>query len=184
MSIEQLISDYGYYAVAFFACIEGEVAMITAGILACQKILYLPYVMAFAFLGTFITEQVLFFLGRFYGNKIINKYSYIQEKSIKVFELIRKYDSIYIFCFRFIYGIRNVSPIIIGSAMIDPKKYFIINFLAALIWSILIPSVGFYFSSFVKNNVTDIKTYVAIMCLFVVALSVIPYVIYKFIQKK
>lgn len=184
MSFEQIITEYGYYAIALFACIEGEVAIITAGILACQGLLSLHLVMFAAFLGTWITEQVLFFVGRFYGPNIIKKFPKINHKAQTIFELIRKYDTLYIFSFRFIYGIRNISPLIIGTAKVSPPKYCLINFLAAALWSIIIPSIGFLFSRFAKNNIQDVHTYFVVMGIFLLLIAILPYIIYRLKHKK
>lgn len=184
MSFEQVISTYGYWAVALFACIEGEVAIITAGILACQGILSLKLVMLFAFLGTWITEQILFFIGRFYGPSVIARFPKLKPKVNRVFDLVRKYDNLYIFFFRFIYGIRNISPLVIGSANVSPKKYCILNFLAAAIWSVLIPTIGYAFSRFIKKNIDDVHTYFVILGLFLLVIALLPYVLYKRHRRK
>lgn len=184
MSLEQIISTYGYYAVGIFACIEGEIAIITAGILASQGVLSLHLVMLFAFLGTWITEQILFFVGRFYGPNVLSKFPKLKPKAERIFNLIHKYDSLYIFFFRFIYGIRNISPLVIGSAKVSPKKYCILNFLAAAIWSVVIPSIGFLFSKFIKQHINDVHTYFIVLGLFLLLISILPYILYRMKHKK
>lgn len=184
MAIEQIIREYGYYAVALFACIEGEIAIVTAGILACQGFLSLHLVMFSAFLGTWITEQVLFFVGKFYGPSIMRKIPRIRTKAEDIFKLIRQYDSLYIFCSRFIYGIRNISPVVIGIAGVRPFKYCTINFLAAAVWSVVVPCIGFAFSRFAKNNIDDVHAYFVSLGLFLLLIAVFPYIIYRMKNKK
>lgn len=180
MSLEQLITDYGYYVIALFSCIEGEAAVITAGIIASQGLLDIRYVCISAFIGTWVTEQTLFFVGRYYGRRIINRFQILKEKSKIAFRFVRKYDWIYIFSFRFIYGIRNISPLVIGSAMVSPKKYCFFNFLAAVIWASTIPLVGYYFADFIKSRISNVEHYVIILGLFVIAVALVPYLVYKF----
>ena len=95
MSLEQLIINYGYFAVAIFSCIEGEVAVVSAGILASQGLLDIKFVCLSAFIGTWATEQSLFFIGRYYGNRIIKRFPKLKEKFNKVIEISPNYSWAY-----------------------------------------------------------------------------------------
>ena len=116
-----------------FACIEGEVALLTAGFLCQKGLMSLKLVILTAFLGTMFTEQCLYFVGRVYGSKLLEKYPKIAKKSEKVLEFLRKYNSAFIFGSRFVYGIRNISPMVIGIAGIPPLKFSTLNIPAAFI---------------------------------------------------
>jgi membrane protein DedA with SNARE-associated domain len=145
---ERFIESYGYYAVFLFACIEGEVAVLTAGFLCQRGLMALHFVMLAAFLGTLITEQCLFFVGRSHGARLLKKYPALSQKSDKVIKFLKKYDSLFIFGSRFIYGIRNISPIIIGIAEITPFRFSSLNIPAAMIWSIAVAGAGYVFADF------------------------------------
>ena len=144
--LEQFIQEFGYYAVFIFACIEGEIAVLTAGFLCRHGQMHLPYVMLFAFLGTMITEQILYFAGRAQGTKLLKKYPQMQERFGRVLEFLRKYDSYFIFGCRFVYGIRNISPIAIGVAGISPLKYSALNIPAAAVWAVSVAGAGYAFA--------------------------------------
>jgi membrane protein DedA with SNARE-associated domain len=152
-----------------FACIEGEIAVLTAGVLCKQGFMSLQLVMLFAFLGTLATEQCLFFVGRIYGTKLLEKYPKLAKKSIRVIEFLRKYDSAFIFGSRFIYGIRNISPIVIGIARITPFKFSTLNIPAALIWSVIIAGSGYVFTDVLEYAQENIKYFqigvLAILCI-------------------
>lgn len=182
MSLEQLIINYGYFAVAIFSCIEGEVAVVSAGILASQGLLDIKFVCLSAFIGTWATEQSLFFIGRYYGNRIIKRFPRLKEKFNKVLKFVRKYDSIYIFSFRFIYGIRNISPLVIGTALVKPIKYCILNFLAAATWALIVPCLGYFFAETIKSKIDNISHYYAIIGAFILFITIAPYTIYKIHQ--
>ena len=143
---QEFIQEYGYYAVFLFACIEGEIAVLTAGFLCQRGLMSLDLVILCAFLGTFMTEQCLFFVGRIYGTKILKKYPKAAKKSERIIEFLQKYDAAFIFGSRFIYGIRNFSPIAIGMANIHPIKFSTFNIPAAFVWSVVIAGAGYLFS--------------------------------------
>lgn len=148
--IQDFISNYGYYAVFLFACIEGEVALLTAGVLCHHGMMTLPAVILTAFAGTLITEQSLFFVGHFYGDNLLKKFPKIAQKSERILDFLRKYDSAFIFGSRFVYGIRNFSPIVIGIAKIPPIKFIALNIPAAAVWAIVVACTGYACSNFVE----------------------------------
>lgn len=129
-----------------FACIEGEVAVLTAGFLCHRGMMSLGTVILCAFLGTCITEQCFFFVGRKYGVKLLEKYPKLAQKSERIMQFLKKYNAAFIFGSRFIYGIRNFSPIAIGMAGIHPAKFSLFNIPAAIIWSIIVAGAGYLFS--------------------------------------
>ncbi len=179
---ESFIQGFGYYAVFLFACIEGEIAVLTAGFLCRQGLMSLQGVIFAAFLGTMITEQILYFVGRIYGIKLIEKHPKLKEKSQKVLEFLRKYDSLFIFGCRFVYGIRNISPIMIGAADIPPLKYSALNIPAAFVWAVIVAGAGYAFANVVEKAKYNLQ-YVQYAAL-VVLLSALFYFIFKKNQKR
>jgi membrane protein DedA with SNARE-associated domain len=154
---ESFIQTYGYYAVFLFACIEGEVAVLTAGFLCRSGLLSLQFVMLSAFLGTLVTEQCLFFVGRTWGTKLLDKYPKLSQKSPKIIEFLHKYDSAFIFGSRFVYGIRNISPVIIGVAKITPLKFSTLNVPAAFIWAVSVAGAGYAFADVLESAKEHMK---------------------------
>jgi membrane protein DedA with SNARE-associated domain len=175
---EQFIQTYGYYAVFTFACIEGEVAVLTAGFLCKQGLMSLHLVMFFAFLGTVITEQCLFFVGRVHGTKLLKKHKTLQQKSRKVIEFLRKYNSAFIFGSRFVYGIRNISPLIIGMAKIPPLRFFSLNIPAAIIWSIVVAGAGYIFADLLESTKEHMK-YFQIFALIFLCMALLCFIYSK-----
>lgn len=141
--MEEFVRSYGYFAVFFGSFIEGESIILTAGVMAYKGYLNLFYIIILAFLGTLLADQALFHIGKFYGPSLVQKNSFLQKKSARVFELLKKYDVGFILSFRFIYGIRIVSPILIGTSGVSTKKYTLLNIPAAAIWSILSCCAGY-----------------------------------------
>jgi len=142
----------------------------------------LQWVIFVAFLGTMLTEQALYFVGRIYGMKFIDRYPNLKGKSRRVIEFLRKYDSAFIFGCRFVYGIRNVSPIMIGVAGIPPLKYSSLNIPAAFVWAVVVAGAGYVFSDVfekAKNNLQYIQY--GALALLVAALG---YFIYRKNQKR
>jgi membrane protein DedA with SNARE-associated domain len=179
--VKSFIDLYGYYAVFIFACIEGEVAVLTAGFLCKQGMMSLQLVILAAFLGTLITEQCLFFVGRFYGVKLLEKHTKLKKKSDKIMEFLKKYSSLFIFGSRFVYGIRNISPMIIGTAKITPLKFSALNIPAAFIWSVIVAGAGYVFAD-VLASAKGMK-YIQIFALLLLCIGTACFILKKSSKK-
>ncbi|MDR0406704.1 MAG: DedA family protein [Holosporales bacterium] len=171
MSFEEIIRAYGYYAIFGFACIEGEIALLTAGFLAHHQLLSLPYVILVAFVGTLMTEQGIFFIGRFYGQQLLNKFPKLKEKTHIVFRFLHKYDTLFIFTFRFIYGVRNISPLVIGTAGISPRKFSSLNIPAAAIWAMSVAGAGYIFADALQLLINNFERYQKMILLGILAIG-------------
>ncbi len=143
--MESFIHKYGYLAVFLGSTIEGELILLTAGYFAYTGVLDLKWVVFFAFLGTLLADQGCFFLGRFYGPKLLNRFPVLKQKSEKVFYLLHKYKNLFIMSFRFVYGIRIASPLIIGASQLSVRRFTVLNFPAAFFWAVVIAWLGYFF---------------------------------------
>jgi len=143
MDLQQLISDYGYLALFVLTFLEGETVLLIAGYLAFQGKLELSLVILTAFLGTFAGDQTFFYLGRWKGIAFLEKRPLWHSKTDKVFDLLHKHQLKVILGFRFLYGVRNVTPFVIGASRIPPLKFFFLNGFGALIWAAAFGYLGY-----------------------------------------
>jgi membrane protein DedA with SNARE-associated domain len=131
----EFIQKWGYLAVLFGAMIEGESVILTACIMAYLGYLSIAKIVIISFLGTLFADQGLYYVGRLYGQRLINKFPKMQEPAHRAITLLHKWDKWFILSFRFIYGIRIISPVIIGSSGITPRRFIPLNLIAALVWT-------------------------------------------------
>ncbi|MBS0272123.1 MAG: DedA family protein [Proteobacteria bacterium] len=150
--MQEFIETWGYFAVFLGSLVEGESVIFVAGFLAHEGYLSLAKIIVIAFLGTLFADQVLYHIGRHYGPRVINKFPSIQPKADHAFKLLKKYDTLYLLSFRFIYGIRIISPLIIGSSGVEFIRFTILNFIAALIWSVGSCVAAYYFAHLIMDE--------------------------------
>lgn len=143
MSLEQLIADYGYLAILIVTFIEGETIVILAGVAAHLGYLELPWVIASAVAGSFSGDQLWYYIGRHWGPRIIAKRLSWQEGAQKVYKHLHKHQYWLILTFRFYYGLRNVTPFVVGSAHIPRLRFFSLNLVGAIAWAIVFAYVGY-----------------------------------------
>lgn len=159
MTLEELIIQYGYIALFVGTFLEGETILVVGGFLAHAGYLELHWVIITAFLGTFTGDQTFFHLGRSKGMQFLEKRKILKRKAEDAFELFNKHQIKVILGFRFLYGIRNVTPFVIGASGLDPYRFFVLNFLGALAWSIVVGLLGYQFGSLVQLLFDEVKKY-------------------------
>lgn len=147
-----IIKDWGYLAVFLGSLVEGESVILVACFMAHLGYLSLPKIMIIAFCGTLFADQALYYVGRYYGQAIIQKFHRLHAPANRAFKLLHSWDIWFILSFRFIWGIRTISPIVIGSSGITPQRYTPLNLIAAIVWT-LISCIGGYMLSGVIEEI-------------------------------
>lgn len=151
--IADFVRDWGYVAVFLGSLIEGESVIFIAGFFAHEGYLSLPKIILVSFIGTLFADQALYFVGRHYGNPFIDRFPSFKPRAEKAFQLLRRYDNIFILSFRFIYGIRIISPVVIGASGIGVKRFMFLNLLAAIIWSVGSCVAAYFFAHLIMEYV-------------------------------
>lgn len=159
MSLEQLISTYGYTAIAIGTFLEGETVLVLGGFAAHRGYLDLTWVIIWAFLGTLFGDQLYFYIGRSRGMAFINRRPRWQARSERVYKLLHKHQYLLILGFRFLYGLRTVTPFLLGASGIPKFRFMILNLIGAAIWAVAIGVLGYLFGNTIELLLNDIKRY-------------------------
>ncbi|UCH53993.1 MAG: DedA family protein [Pseudomonadota bacterium] len=159
MSLEELIQNYGYLAILVITFIEGETIVILAGIAAHLGYLDINLVALTAIAGSFAGDQLWFYIGRHWGPKIIAKRLSWQEGAEKVYKHLHRHQYWLILTFRFYYGLRNVTPFVVGSAGIPRLRFFTLNLIGAIVWAFIFAYTGFFVGEAFKYFIDDYHRY-------------------------
>jgi membrane protein DedA with SNARE-associated domain len=151
-TLQEFIETWGYIAVFLGSLIEGESVIFVAGFMAHEGYLSLSKIILVSFVGTLFADQGLYFVGRCYGNHFLEKFPSLKPRSIKAFDLLKRYDGLFILSFRFIYGIRIISPVVVGASGCAIKRFMILNFIAAATWSVLSCVGAYYFAHLIMDE--------------------------------
>ncbi len=143
--MEAYIEHYGYLAVLLGTFLEGETVLVLAGFAAHRGYLNLPLVICSAFTGTVIGDQLFYYLGRTHGQVVLNRRPSWRAKVEKSQALIATHQILIILCFRFLYGLRTVTPFTLGLAGVPRRVFIPLNILGASIWSVAIGWAGYLF---------------------------------------
>jgi membrane protein DedA with SNARE-associated domain len=159
MDIAELIADYGdwFYVVTFvWTFLEGETFVLFAGLAARQDIIRLDLLILFAWLGSFCGDQVYFWVGRRWGNALLQRYPRWTPGVHAALDLLRRYNTWFILSFRFVYGVRNFSSFAMGTSGVAWPRFCILNFIAAGIWAVTFASVGYFVGATFEHLLGDL----------------------------
>lgn len=157
MLLESLIARYGYLAIAVGTFLEGETILVLAGFAAHRGYLNLYGVMACAFLGSLLGDQLYFHLGRRKGQQLLDRHSEWQPRVRRVLAILERHQTLLILGFRFVYGMRTITPIILGSSRVSVRRFLLFNALGALAWAVAITLLGYLFGEAVQALLGDLR---------------------------
>jgi membrane protein DedA with SNARE-associated domain len=146
MEVERLILDYGawtYVLTFVWTFLEGETFVLLVGFAAAQGGMSAPLLVLAAWLGSFAGDQCYFWIGRHFGMRLMARRPDWRERVDAALGWLRRWDTVFILTFRFIYGVRNFSSFALGVSGIVWQRFLGLNFLAAGIWATTFVYAGF-----------------------------------------
>jgi len=183
MTIAQVVQDYGYPAVLVGTFLEGETILILGGLAAHLGYLSLKWVVACAFVGTLFGDQLFFLLGRRHGQAVLARFPSWKPRAERVFAILERHQNILILGFRFVYGLRTVTPFAIGVSNVSYVRFAALNLIGAAVWASLIGLGGFYFGQALEAILGNVKRYEIALGGVIVAIAVVLWLI-RFVRQR
>lgn len=143
MDINSLIAQYGYLALLVGSLAEGETITLLGGVAAHQGLLKFPLVVVAVALGGIIGDQLLYFLGRRFGYRLLRRFGKHRSKIRRASKLIQRRPWLFVIGSRFMYGFRLLGPVLIGASRLPPAVFLPLNIVGALLWALIFTSLGY-----------------------------------------
>lgn len=183
--LENLITTYGYPAILVGTFFEGETIVLLAGYLSNRGYLVLEWAIVFAVLGSWSGDTLYFFIGRKWGDKLLDKRPAWRPAADRALELLRRYDAIFILSFRFLYGLRTVSPFVIGMSKVPTWRFILLNFIASVIWATAFCTGGYLLGTMLESVVAEVEQYEAYVLLGIILLGFVAWLVHmRFIRHR
>ena len=183
MNIESFVVTYGYPALLAGVLLEGETVVIIAGIMAHSGYLQLPWVMGVAFCGAFLADQFFFQVGKRRAKRFLEKRPQWESRIDKVRRFLVGYQTVAVLSYRFIYGMRTITPIVIGASGFDTRRFVLLNMCSTILWAVLVSSAGYFFGNVVEAVLHDFQKYELAVMLAVEVVGVLIW-FYRYRLKK
>jgi membrane protein DedA with SNARE-associated domain len=168
MKITELLQHYGYAAVVVGTLLEGETILILAGFGAHQGYLSLPGVMLAAFVGSVAGDQLAFLTGRKLGATLKSRRPRLRAALERSGALLERRQTLVLLGFRFVYGMRNATPLAAGASGIPLRRFALFNVIGAALWSLVVSGAGYLFGHGFETFLTrarDFEEHAALLIL-------------------
>ncbi len=183
--MEETIARFGYVGVLFGTFLEGETTILLAAIFAKLGYLQLKPVMFWSFVGTFMGDCSFFFLGKFFGRSVIERYEFLRTKASTSGKIIHQYGHLILLIMRCLAGFRSIILVLLGCANLRIRRFLLIDVVTSAAWSVAISIVGYSFANVVYIFVRDTKGYGKILIPLAVIVAVAPIFFFRhFIREK
>ncbi|EYF01469.1 DedA family protein [Chondromyces apiculatus] len=159
MSLEHLLGMYGYWAVLLGTLLEGETILVLAGFAAHRGYLSLPLVMLAAFVGSLVGDQTYYWIGRRRGSAWLRNRPRWQARAEAVRRRLEQHPVAMILGFRFVYGVRTVSPFVIGASGVPAARFTPLNAVGAALWAALVGGFGYLFGEMAERVLGELRCY-------------------------
>jgi membrane protein DedA with SNARE-associated domain len=129
--------------------IPGETILLVAGYFCSEGHLDMPLVMLVAATGAVVGDNIGFAIGHHYGRGILlrfGKYVFLTpERLAHIENYFTVYGNKTILVARFITGLRVFAALLAGASMMRWRVFLLYNVAGAVLWSIVITSLGYIF---------------------------------------
>jgi len=182
LPFQQLIEQYGIYAVFLLCTVEGDITLLISGVMAHG-----------AFFGRYSFFQVLFFgtlggvIGDCFGYMVgrglhenARNYRFYQVAQPRVEKLIDKFGGSAIVISKYIYGIRVAMCVFYGVGKMPFFRFVWLSAVSCSLWVFVLSGAGYFFSGAITSVIGDYQR-IGIALFFIVMVGVIIfYVIERF----
>lgn len=153
----RLLTEYGYIILFIWSILEGELGLVMAGILSHTGDMNIFLAIIVAASGGFIGDQIFFYIGRFNRSFVQKKLVKHRRKFALATILLNKYGWYIIFVQRYLYGLRTIIPITIGTTKLCWKKFAIINLISAFVWASITIVISYIFGDLIIKIIKYVK---------------------------
>jgi len=154
-----LLKEYGYIILYLWSILEGETGLVMAGLLSYSGDMNLYLSIFIAGLGGFTGDQIYFYIGRL-NKKYIRKKLQSQRRKFALAKLLLdKYGWYIIFIQRYMYGLRTIIPMSIGTTDFNAKKFALVNLISAWMWAAITITPVYIYGKEILEFLSVVKEY-------------------------
>lgn len=165
-----VLAESGVF-VGFF--LPGDSLLLTAGLLATQGALNLPFLLLLVPVAAILGDSIGYSFGRYVGPRLFTRTDsfFLNKRHIaRSREFYERYGSRAIVLARFMPVVRTFVPIIAGIGEMRYRKFLSYNALGGFLWGDLFLLIGYSLG----KTVPDIERYILPIIAIVVVISFLP----------
>jgi membrane protein DedA with SNARE-associated domain len=151
MSFETLVDKLGLLFLFVGSGTEGEAVAVAGGALAHRGILPLWQAGLAVFGGSLAQGQLLFLAGR-----CLRETTWVRRVTTKpaygrVAKGLARHPIKLALSFRFLFGLRSLTPLVLGTSTVAALRFALLNVVGALIWATVFVGLGYVFGTGIER---------------------------------
>lgn len=157
--------------------LPGDSLLFTAGFLASQGYLSLPFLILVVFLGATLGDSFGYWFGRTVGPKIFTKedsFFFKKEYVFKAHTFYEMYGGKALILARFMPIVRTFAPIVAGVGQMHYRSFLAYNVIGGLIWAAILPSAAY----FLGNVIPHFDQYISYVIIGIIIVSILPSIVH------
>jgi membrane protein DedA with SNARE-associated domain len=143
MGLAHLIEHFGLPLLFIGSGVEGEAVAATGGVLAHRGVLPLWKVALAVFGGSWFQGELLFLIGRGLGATRPVARLLAAPACVRLLEVLETRPASLILTFRFLFGLRTLTPLAIGASRVPVALFATLNLVGAAVWALVFVGAGY-----------------------------------------
>lgn len=183
--VVSLFLNYGYLVVLIGAAVDnfgmpasGDVVLFAGGWLASTDRALLGLIMLFGGLGALVSDNAMYWIGRFGGRPLIERVfrsrllaRLVDAKHIsRVERYFEAHGGKTVFIGRFGPGLRSTTPLFAGVSRMKYYRFLPYNLAAVIVWAIAYAAVGYFFGQYWNQLLETARSFGFVIVVLVVLL--------------
>jgi membrane protein DedA with SNARE-associated domain len=157
--LNQLLLQYGVYAVFILVMIEGDITLLIAGVLAHSGFFgdySFAQVLIWGTIGGCASDNLAYFAGRAFCEGVRELRFYRAAKP-RLERLTNKFGPLSIFLSKYIYGLRWAACVFYGVGRMPYLRFLLLSFASCFLWVFVLSGAGYFFSGAVMGLIGDFQ---------------------------
>lgn len=165
---EQLIGQFSYFGIALLLVLGGlglpvpeEAPIILAAVLSKNERMWWPLALASCFVGVLLGDFVVYFLGYFYGERVLSlrltRKFLTRPREAQIKGYFHRHGFKILILGRFAVGFRTAAYLTAGILKLPALKLFLTDLFAASLSTLLMFGLGYFFARQIEASFDQVK---------------------------
>ena len=157
--LNDLLFQYGLYAVFILVMLEGDITLLLAGVLAHSGFFgdySFAQVLIWGTVGGCLSDNIAYFAGRGFCEGV-RKFRFYRAAQPRLQTLTNKFGALTIFLSKYIYGLRWASCVFYGVGRMPYLRFLLLSFASCFLWVFVLSGAGYFFSGAVMGLIGDFQ---------------------------
>jgi membrane protein DedA with SNARE-associated domain len=180
--VNDLLYQYGLYAVFILVMLEGDITLLLAGVLAHSAFFgqySFAQVLIWGTVAGCVSDNIAYFTGRGF-HEGVRKFRFYRMAQPRLQRLTYKFGTLSIFLSKYIYGLRWASCVFYGVGHMPYFRFLLVSFASCFVWVFVLAGAGYFFSGAVMGLIGDFQRLGKVLLVIVVLGIVAFYLIERF----